>query len=487
MIQINLIRLLFILILSGNLWAITSTESNAISEENSVKISKIITKSLVTVGMNTVKAETYEKLTKYIIGNISKHVILKFCTGEQFVKSYEYVDALILNGTFERKVLRKLDDGLKTDLIWLASDLFVELIKQSIEEYSTMEYRYMKSTLWWIDIGYTDLKAALNPNKAMGAIDFVVGNGAVLVDMGVEINNTLKEIGETTWQIKFNDAMFNIDSYKYDTLKKYTKATSTVEKETIMNDFIALCKGEKVFSDIFSVGYRDVFNGKVNGLIINAQGDIESFDRDKFLPLLLMLKNEDFDQYKRYVNSYFPSDITNFLIINYYYFYDKRTVYSVKTNSVIFDYAIKILDYGFELKDFDAYYMGHLDNTIISDNKAYAVISKIVYKLYAGSPGSNYLYSGNTITRQKFASTLNNQVILDMYLSEADKENIKNSMQINNNLSYDMLVLNKLGIIQGNPLKIDFRQDDALSKLELLIITVRTIEYCEKNKLRIML
>ena len=457
-----------------------------IEETNAKKISIITARALSNTALSTISGEVVQRITYKLVTLVSKEVLTKFFKDSVTRRHvHKYIEELIKNGKFKKMFIRKFSSNFKTDAMWVGSDLFVELVKEAIWKFSKLESRYTQSIIWWIDIGYTDVKAAVNPNKIAATVDFTVGNGKVLLDMGSKINAELKTLGKLKWDIQYKKSMYNIMNYEYDTLREYTQATTTKEKNKIIDTFKLRCDGEKVFGDIFSSGHRDTFNARITALKSSALRRIDSFEKNKYTPLLLMLKDNNLKQYEKYVDNFFSPTISNFLIINYHYFFDKKDIKSVKRNTLIFQYAIRALALGFKLDDFGTFYMAHMTNDDIERNYAYTSISKAKKILYGGGV-YQYNYSEVKITRKSFAKTLISELSLKSYLSKADENNIQSILKRKKDLNYNMLVLNKLGIVAGKGDKTDFRNDDNLSRLELLIMIVRAVEYCQKNKWRII-
>lgn len=471
------------------LFTIVSFSNNILAEDtledtNAEKIALLASTAIANTGESLIKAETTEKLIVKISSILLKQISNKFFTRNYRKGLNQYIAILIENGSFKNALSTKFSRTFKTDVIWIAGDILIESCKEYTLRYSDIEDKYKQPVAWWIDILYTDFKAALNPNKVAGAVDFVIGNGKVLADMANEINEELKTFGTLTWDIKYSQARYRIYGYESDALEEYTKASNVKDRDKVLEDLKIKILGEKVFGDVFSVGHRDVFNSKIEGIKFQAIKHIESFERNKFKALLIMLENNDFEEYQNYSNTFFPEDISAFLTLNYAYFYNKKTISTVKSNTAIFHYAIKMLDWGFALDDdFGILYMGSISNEKVSKYIAYNVISKMISIIDSTTLASRVSAEYDSLlSRKDFAKEVNSRLNLKGYLSTADIENIKYLVEIYPGLSYDILVLNKLGIIQGNVYKTDFRDDDKLTMLELMIMVNRILNYSLDNK-----
>lgn len=484
--MIKVYSVLLMLIFSIHVHASTVSDSETLEENNAQEISRIVAKVLSETGEDTIDGEVIKRITYKIVSGLSSEVLGKFLDTTVRYKVNAYIRDLAKDGGLKNLIKNKFNSNFKTEIMWIGADVFVSLAKEAIWKYSTLASRYTQSIVWWVDIGYTDLKAAVNPNKIAGAIDFTIGNSKALADMAIKINDELKTLGKLNWDIKYKEAMSNILTLELEFEKKYCKAQTVKEKDEVLATFKIKCREEKIFGDIFSSGYRDLFNARIDALKNKSVLKIIKFEKNKYAPLFLMLKNQNRDQYIRYVDNFFPEDIAYFLTVNYYYYYGTSKISTVTKNTIIFDYSVKALAQGFALEDFGVFYLGHINNENIDKGYAYNSISKAVSLVYPKDASYSFEYQDANITRKNFAKTLNEMLHLTLYLRKADETNIQSNLGKNVNADYNILVLQKLGIMAGDPSKTNFRKDDALSRLELMIMVVRAVDYCKKNKWRVL-
>ena len=143
-----------------------------------------------------------------------------------------------------------------------------------------------------------------------------------------------------------------------------------------------------------------------------------------------------------------------------------------------------MLNWGFLLDDdFGILYMAHITNEKVPKYIAYNVISKMI-SIINSTPLDSHVSAefDSLLSRKEFAKEVTNRLKLKHYLSKADIESIEYLTKIYPGLSYDILVLNKLGIIKGNVYKTNFRDNDELTMLELMIMVNKILNYCLDNK-----
>lgn len=477
---------LFLLIISFNLYASNKFFyiPDEIAKKNAGKISKIVYNSIAKTGENIVKAETIEKITYYVIGGLSNFVVSKYCSEELYKKVNQHIAALIEKGTFEATIKSSFKKGFKTHLMWVGGDIFVELVKQSILEHSRLRNNIKTSILWWIDIGYADLKLLLNPNKVAGSIDFVVGNTKVLAKMAVAINEELTKLGKAKWDLKYQKSMFELMSYKDDYLKKYSRSSTIENREKILDSFRKKILSYKLSGNIFGSGHKDVYNIKISGLQYYWIMEIENFERDKFNALDLMIYNKNKLNYDKYLNIYFTPSEKQFLKKYYAIGVHKKIPFLTDANRSAYKYAVKSSRYGFFLSYYNISKLSsHKVYKPIKKHIAYNLISKIpaLYKEHSPLPPYTEKDLPGEIDRKNFLRYLYITLDLSSFLYPGVDEKIKNELKQNsiniNQWKYYSLVLNKLGILKGNPRLKNVREDDKLTAYEALAVVTRTLDF----------
>ena len=240
-----------------------------------------------------IESETIEKLTINIIGTLSKQFSNKLLTRNYRKGFNKFLAEVIKKGSFKGFLNKKFTNSFKKDILWIPADIFIEYVKIYTMKESKVDERYKQPIVWWLDILYTDFKASFNPNKIAGAVDFLIGNGKVLADMSNQINNELKKYGQLKWEVKYSEARYKIFEYEAKALRQYTQAFTIKEKKKVISNFKIVCESEKISGNLFGYGYKDLFNTKIISVCYRGIYHIESFEKNKFKPLTVMLFNND--------------------------------------------------------------------------------------------------------------------------------------------------------------------------------------------------
>jgi hypothetical protein len=461
---------------------------NSDEECIAMHVSFVVSQSLGETGMNLIEAETYGGLISGSIKIFLAEVVTKSCSQEIYLSIKKNIISFVEGKLFKEHIKKSFlkNKKFKNELRWLVTDLLVEIAIQSIYEVKGLEYKYKKSSEWMMKVFYNDFKAFLNPtvDAKVGAI---IGNVAVLIDIGKENYNTMSEIISTRWDIQYNEAFFGINKLYLEYRSYFTKSTNRIQKQQFIDEFKQKCLNLYIDDDFLEWGYQDTYNSKVRFLITNSIVDIYSFDKNKLASLTWMVNNISSIKYDKYIESYFPLSEQVYLK-KYYKVENFDLYYGILKSQIGFKQLKVALAYGLELNDFNIDASYFIPTKTVTKKQAfdilfdagYAIQDVIEIQLLLDADQS--VYSNiDLMTRREFTKLLVS--IFDLESELPTQVNIsKLKLQgalLNTSVGwfYEALILKKLGIAKGNGIgtENEFRPDDNINILELLVMLTNTM------------
>ena len=456
----------------------------------------VVEKALYDAGKGYIKDKTVNKIINQGIAK-SIYVIQDVLTSKLSLQTIQKLSPALSEGfntsehflkAFEKKGFSKITDisllPSKTDMLLLPVDVAVAFCKIYFTKDVSNQYR--KPIQWWIDLAYTDLKAAAMytaGDKLSASSEFIVGNSYVLVDMGKSNYDAMKDYKEAKTDLDYSLQLGKAMDLQWKYESAYFKSETAIDKLKFLNWFLEDYDTQiiKPFKDKWFKNYD---------LIEKLRGDkwwrydhIKEKDANKHVMLYKQISSQTKEDYLKFIKYYFPNNEYEKLS-KLYDVYNFSPNLGAKSNDIAFKYLKKIYAHGIRRSNYE--------NTTFDDEALVSLYDAIYFIYAASSQSSNALHlhfktkaiiskdfpnmsSSDKVNRQFVAKLLIDYFELEKRLSATKKYYLKQKVQYSTlHDSYESLLLKELDIVTDNR---DFLPSSQINNITILMWVSNTLDY----------
>jgi hypothetical protein len=351
------------------------------------------------------------------------------------------------------------------------------VIKKSLKRL----YRIFKNDFKCLVFAKTD--------KTMALRACLVDNTLILAEIGVDVANSAVDAVNSQLSLEMSIKYGEIVDLFIEKQQAYYKASSYVQKVEIKNNIQTQCESIKLDgSEAFWATLRrtkDTYNSILKNHCLSNLLDMEKEDSDKG-NILRFARTWNQEKYNTYVKYYFRDSEQNelqrlYTVANF----DVNLL--VSENEASYKKLQRAIAHGFGIKQFlmgdTVFIQGKNVSKNIAHNFMFITMLLTEQSSFEHLPykWNEYLNSeqNTNITRIEFASLIIQAFQLKETLSELKKSYLQVKYLAYNQPQYDWpyeaVLLNHFKIINNNT-SFNFRSDNALTRYELLVMLVNTLD-----------